>query len=290
MVALHARRGRPARERPRRSTARSSRGCSSATAPARRGFRARSTPSAGSPRAAPLGLASSSNRELIDAVLAAGGIDGALRAPRSRRRRSRAASPRRTSTSRRRGGSASTRPRASAVEDSHNGIRSAKAAGMRVRRDPERALSRRATPCAEADVVLGSLGGADAGRARASLIAMKVEAITIGPSDALGAASTRCRPSPGRGSKATVKATPGAHPGGALTLIEAEVLEDVGLTGPESRRQVVVRGVRLNDLVGQALSRRRGRVPRRRAVRAVPPPRVADTAGDHQGARPPRRA
>jgi MOSC domain-containing protein YiiM len=29
------------------------------------------------------------------------------------------------------------------------------------------------------------------------------------------------------------------------------VLEDVGLTGRESRRQVVVRGVRLNDLVGK---------------------------------------
>jgi len=43
----------------------------------------------------------------------------------------------------------------------------------------------------------------------------------------------------------------GAEPGQALTLIEAEVLEDVGLTGAQSRRQVVVRGVRLNDLVGK---------------------------------------
>jgi len=43
----------------------------------------------------------------------------------------------------------------------------------------------------------------------------------------------------------------GAEPGQALTLIEAEVLEDVGLTGAQSRRQVVVRGVRLNDLVGR---------------------------------------
>jgi MOSC domain-containing protein YiiM len=41
------------------------------------------------------------------------------------------------------------------------------------------------------------------------------------------------------------------RPGGALTLIEAEVLEAVGLSGPESRRQVVVRGVRLNELVGR---------------------------------------
>jgi len=43
----------------------------------------------------------------------------------------------------------------------------------------------------------------------------------------------------------------GAGAGEALTLIEAEALEDVGLTGPESRRQVVTRGVRLNDLVGK---------------------------------------
>jgi len=40
-------------------------------------------------------------------------------------------------------------------------------------------------------------------------------------------------------------------PGNALTLIEAEVLEDVGLTGAQSRRQVVVRGVRLGDLIGK---------------------------------------
>ena len=43
----------------------------------------------------------------------------------------------------------------------------------------------------------------------------------------------------------------GAKPGQALTLIEAEALEDVGLSGAQSRRQVVVRGVRLNELVGR---------------------------------------
>ena len=32
------------------------------------------------------------------------------------------------------------------------------------------------------------------------------------------------------------------------------MLEDVGLTGPQSRRQVVVSGVRLNDLVGKRFS------------------------------------
>jgi len=43
----------------------------------------------------------------------------------------------------------------------------------------------------------------------------------------------------------------GQRPGGAITLIEAESLEDIGLTGAQSRRQVVTRGVRLNDLVGK---------------------------------------
>jgi len=43
----------------------------------------------------------------------------------------------------------------------------------------------------------------------------------------------------------------GVKPGQALTLIEAEALEDVNLTGAQSRRQVVVRGVRLNQLVGR---------------------------------------
>ena len=40
-------------------------------------------------------------------------------------------------------------------------------------------------------------------------------------------------------------------PGGKdLTLVEAEVLTAVYLTGAESRRNVVTRGIRLNDLVG----------------------------------------
>jgi MOSC domain-containing protein YiiM len=34
-------------------------------------------------------------------------------------------------------------------------------------------------------------------------------------------------------------------------VIEAEVLEEIGLTGAQSRRQVMVRGVRVNDLVGK---------------------------------------
>jgi MOSC domain-containing protein YiiM len=43
----------------------------------------------------------------------------------------------------------------------------------------------------------------------------------------------------------------GQRPGGAITLIETEVLDEVGLSGSEARRQVVVSGVRLNELVGR---------------------------------------
>ena len=43
----------------------------------------------------------------------------------------------------------------------------------------------------------------------------------------------------------------GAAPGQALTLVEAEVVEEVGLAPGETRRQLTVRGVKLNDLVGK---------------------------------------
>jgi MOSC domain-containing protein YiiM len=43
----------------------------------------------------------------------------------------------------------------------------------------------------------------------------------------------------------------GARPGQALTLVEAEVVDEVGLPPGGTRRQVTVRGVRLNDLVGK---------------------------------------
>jgi MOSC domain-containing protein YiiM len=78
-----------------------------------------------------------------------------------------------------------------------------------------------------------------------------VEAINIGPSHALGPvdfvhAVVGCGLEGDRHFKQE-----GQRPGGAITLIEAEALDDVGLTGAQSRRQVVVRGVRLNDLVGK---------------------------------------
>jgi MOSC domain-containing protein YiiM len=78
-----------------------------------------------------------------------------------------------------------------------------------------------------------------------------VEQINIGSSQALGPVDF-VRAVAGCGLEGDRHFRPeGQRRGGALTLIEAEALEDVGLTGPQARRQVVVRGVRLNDLVGK---------------------------------------
>jgi MOSC domain-containing protein YiiM len=80
---------------------------------------------------------------------------------------------------------------------------------------------------------------------------MHVEAIAIGPSEALTPVDS-VRAEAGSGLAGDRKYRPhGQRSGGALTLIEAEVLEEVGLSGVESRRQVVTRGVRLNDLIGK---------------------------------------
>jgi MOSC domain-containing protein YiiM len=80
---------------------------------------------------------------------------------------------------------------------------------------------------------------------------MNVVEINIGPSDALAGVESVAALA-GKGLKGDRQfCEEGARPGGALTLIEAEALEDVGLSGAQSRRQVVVRGVRLNDLVGK---------------------------------------
>ncbi len=43
----------------------------------------------------------------------------------------------------------------------------------------------------------------------------------------------------------------GAAPGQALTLVDAAIVEEVGLAPGETRRQLTVRGVELNDLVGK---------------------------------------
>jgi MOSC domain-containing protein YiiM len=42
-----------------------------------------------------------------------------------------------------------------------------------------------------------------------------------------------------------------AEPGESLTLVEEEAVRDVGLPPGGTRRQVTVRGVRLNDLIGR---------------------------------------
>jgi MOSC domain-containing protein YiiM len=80
---------------------------------------------------------------------------------------------------------------------------------------------------------------------------VRVEAINVGPSDAIVPVDS-VGAFAGKGLRGDRHFfAEGAPPGEALTLIEAEALEDVGLTGPQSRRQVVVSGVRLNELVGR---------------------------------------
>jgi HAD superfamily hydrolase (TIGR01509 family) len=102
-----------------------------------------------------LGLASSSNRELIDLVLEAGGIAGCFRATVSSEEvaAGKPAPDVYLEAARRLG----VEPHAcTAVEDSHNGIRSAKAAGMRCVAIPNPHFPP-GDAVAEADAVVGSL-------------------------------------------------------------------------------------------------------------------------------------
>jgi MOSC domain-containing protein YiiM len=81
---------------------------------------------------------------------------------------------------------------------------------------------------------------------------MNVESISIGLTDAIAPIDSVAALA-GKGLEGDRKFFgDGAEPGQALTLIEAETLEVVGLSGAQSRRQVVTRGVRLNDLVGKS--------------------------------------
>ena len=108
-----------------------------------------------------LGLASSSNRELIDAVLAAGGIAGLFEATVSSEEVAggKPAPDVYLEAARRLG----VDPAACvAIEDSHNGIRSAKAAGMACVAIPN-AQFPPGEAAAEADVLLHSIGELDAG-------------------------------------------------------------------------------------------------------------------------------
>lgn len=104
----------------------------------------------------PLGLASSSNRELIDAALEAAGLAQYFRVTVSSEEVAHGKpAPDVYLEAARRLGAAPER--CAAIEDSHNGIRSAKAAGMRVIAIPNRRFPPGEEALAEADVVLDSI-------------------------------------------------------------------------------------------------------------------------------------
>ncbi|HZS25068.1 MAG TPA: HAD family phosphatase [Gaiellaceae bacterium] len=104
----------------------------------------------------PLGLASSSNRELIDAVLELAGIAGCFRATVSSEEVAHGKpAPDVYLEAARRLGVEPTR--CAAIEDSHGGIRAAKAAGMRVIAIPNPSYPPDEESLAQADRVLRSL-------------------------------------------------------------------------------------------------------------------------------------
>jgi HAD superfamily hydrolase (TIGR01509 family) len=108
-------------------------------------------------RTYPLGLASSSNRQLIDAVLRAAGLERDFAATVSSEEVARGKpAPDVYLEAARRLGVEPTR--CAAVEDSHGGIRSAKAAGMRVIAIPNPSYPPDDASLAQADIVLRSLG------------------------------------------------------------------------------------------------------------------------------------
>ena len=105
----------------------------------------------------PLGLASSSNRPLIDLALDLMGLTRLFRTTVSSEEvgSGKPAPDVYLEAARRLGTDPS---RVAAVEDSHNGIRSARAAGMRVIAVPNPTYPPDPAALAEADVVLGSIG------------------------------------------------------------------------------------------------------------------------------------
>ncbi len=106
----------------------------------------------------PLALASSSNRELIDLALELMGIAHLFKATVSSEEvgRGKPAPDVYLEAARRLDVEAN---RAAAIEDSHNGIRAAKAAGMRVIAIPNQHFPPDEEALAQADVVLDSLAG-----------------------------------------------------------------------------------------------------------------------------------
>jgi HAD superfamily hydrolase (TIGR01509 family) len=105
----------------------------------------------------PLGVASSSNRPLIDLVLELSGLAPLFRATVSSEEVARG-KPAPDVYVEACGRLGVAPERAAAVEDSHAGIGSAKAAGMRVIAIPNPAFPPGDEALAEADIVLGSLG------------------------------------------------------------------------------------------------------------------------------------
>ena len=82
-----------------------------------------------------------------------------------------------------------------------------------------------------------------------TVVAIHVGADHGGPIEAV--ASARARAGMGLEGDRHFHAGGDADPGEALTLVEEEVVEEVGLPPGGTRRQVTVRGVRLNDLIGR---------------------------------------
>lgn len=79
-----------------------------------------------------------------------------------------------------------------------------------------------------------------------------IEAIHIGPDEGGPLRPVdSVRAVAGKGLEGDRKFRESAKPGQALTLVEAENVEDVWLGVGETRRQITVRGVALNDLVGK---------------------------------------
>lgn len=82
---------------------------------------------------------------------------------------------------------------------------------------------------------------------------MHVEVIHLGPDEGAPLTAVRAaRAVAGKGLEGDrYYFADGAKPGQAITLVEAEVVEDARLQPGATRRQVTTRGIRLNDLVGK---------------------------------------
>jgi MOSC domain-containing protein YiiM len=81
-----------------------------------------------------------------------------------------------------------------------------------------------------------------------TVVAIHIGPVSSGPLEAV----TSARAFAGKGLEGDRNFSPsGVAAGEALTLVEEEAVEDVGLPAGATRRQLTVRGVRLNDLVGK---------------------------------------